>query len=322
MAASLVVPAAADPLSAPPAPDALCSEPGGQTDSPPQPRLRRATVAGVPVAVVLPVGYGRGSHRYPVLYLLHGAQGDEDSWIEYGGLMGLTARHPRAAQAVVVMPKMGVMTGFATDWVDGFRRDATFLSRTLVGWTDRTFRTVRDRRHRAIAGYSGGGLSAPHVAQRAPSVFGQLGVLSGPTSLTDPASEPATYAAFVAEQVCAGDDPTAAGPLGDPVRNAGAWDAADPTKHADALRSTTVWLSSGTGTPCGAVDATNLLYPTAASEPAMRRAANAFSAALTQANVRHTHQQRPCGLHWWTTWTPALADFWSVAARQWSRSAR
>lgn len=314
----LVVPvaAAAPPV---PLPAAVCSEPGGQTDSPPQPRLQRATVAGIPVAVVLPVGYEQGTRRYPVVYLLHGAQGDEDSWIEYGGLMPLTARQPRAAQALVVMPKMGVITGFATDWADGFRKDATFVSRTLVAWTDRTFRTLPDRRYRAIAGYSGGGLSAAHLAEQAPWVFGQLGVLSGPTSLTDPVNEPATYTTFLAEQLCAGDDPTAAGPLGDPVRNAGAWDAADPTKHAEALRGTTVWLSSGTGVPCDPADAANLVYPTAASEPLMRRAADAFSAALAEARVPHTNQHRACGVHWWTTWTPALADFWAVAARQWSR---
>jgi S-formylglutathione hydrolase FrmB len=278
----------------------------------------RATVAGVPVAVVLPVGYATSTRRYPVVYLLHGAQGDEDSWIQYGGLMPLTAAQPTASQALVVMPKMGVITGFATDWVDGHRHDATFLSRTLVGWADRNLRTVPDRAHRAIAGYSGGGLSAAHVAEVSPGVFGQLGVLSGPTNLSDPTSEPATYATMLAEQACAGDDVTAAGPLGDPVTHAAAWDAADPTKHAARLRGTTVFLSSGTGVPCDAAEAANLLYPTAASEPLMRRATESFSAALSAAGVRHTDEQRPCGIHWWTSWTPALADFWRLSARAWN----
>jgi S-formylglutathione hydrolase FrmB len=274
-------------------------------------------VAGVPVAVVLPVGYASSARRYPVVYLLHGAQGDEDSWIEYGGLMPLTAALPARDRAIVVMPKLGVVTGFATDWADGYRKDATFLSRTLVRWADSRFRTWADRRHRAIAGYSGGALSAAHVAEQSPTVFGQLGVLSGPTNLSDPTSEPATFAAMLAEQACAGDDVTAAGPLGDPVTNAAAWDAADPTKHAARLRGTTVFLSSGTGVPCDAAEAANLLYPTAASEPLMRRAAASFSAALSEAGVRHTDQQRACGVHWWTTWTPALKDFWALAARDW-----
>jgi S-formylglutathione hydrolase FrmB len=51
----------------------------------------------------------------------------------------------------------------------------------------------------------------------------------------------------------------------------------------------------------------------------MRRAADTFSAALTSAGVRHTNEHRACGIHWWTTWTPALKAFWSVAAKSWKR---
>jgi S-formylglutathione hydrolase FrmB len=323
LAATVVVASATAALAAPgpslPLPAQLCAEPGGQTDSPPQPRLRRATVAGIPVAVVLPLGYERTTRRYPVVYLLHGAQGDEDSWIEYGGLMSLTAGQRAAQHAIVVMPKMGVITGFATDWADGFRKDATFVSRTLVSWTDRSFRTVPDRRHRALAGYSGGGLSAAHVAEVASRVFGQLGVLSGPTDIGQPGSQQAAYLTMLAEQACAGDDVTAAGPLGDPVTHKAAWDAADPYQHADRLRGTTVFLSSGTGVPCDPAEAANLLYPTAASEPQMRRASDEFCSALAAAGVRHVNQQRPCGVHWWTTWTPALKVFWVVAAKEWAR---
>ena len=311
-------PAAATHGPALPLPEQLCREPGGQSDSPPQARLRRAKVAGVPVAVVLPVGYD-GVQRYPVVYLLHGAQGDEDSWIEYGDLMATTAKQARSQRAIVVMPKLGVITGFAVDWADGFRQDATFLSSTLVRWADRTLRTVPDRRHRAIAGYSGGGLSAAHVAERAPSVFGQLGVLSGPTTLVDPAASIVTWAALVAEQICAGDDVTAQGMLGNPVQQSAQWEAADPTRHAARLRQTWVYISSGNGLPCGLTDAANLTNPTAATEPQLRRASDAFDSALTAAGVRHLYDRRSCGLHWWTLWRPQLDAFWAGASRQWTR---
>src|SRR5690349_24074344 len=86
--AAHAVPATAGPL------DPVCAEPGGQTDTPPHPRLHRDVVAGVDVAVVLPPGYDRDRRRYPVVYLLHGAQGDEDSWIEYGGLLEDSAARP------------------------------------------------------------------------------------------------------------------------------------------------------------------------------------------------------------------------------------
>ena len=310
--------AGADPLPAPvTAP--VCDEPGGQTDTPPHPRLRRHVVDGIDVAVVLPRGYGRGERRYPVVYLLHGAQGDEDSWIEYGGLLQDSAKRPADQQAIVVMPRMGVVTGLAVDWVDGHRQDATFVGRKLVGWVDRTWRTTADRRHRAIAGYSGGGLSAAHLAEQFPRVFGQLGVFSGAVNLRQEGREASAYAAFEAEKLCAGDDPLAAGPLGDPVTHADAWASVDPLNRAARLRNTMVWLSSGNGVPCSPEDAANLVYPTAAGEPEMRQHANAFSEALTAAGVRHVNKQRPCGLHWWTRWRPDLAAFWDAAAFRWSR---
>lgn len=307
-----------DPASADAAPVAACTEPGGQTDTPPHPRLVRAQVEDVAVAVVLPVGYARHpGRRYPVVYLMHGAQGDEDGWIEYGGLLAETAKRPAHQQAIVVMPRMGVVTGLATDWVDGSRKDATLVGRTLVRWTDARFRTRSDRRHRAIAGYSGGGLSATHVAERFPTVFGQLGVLSAPVDLSDPVNQVAAWGAFEAEKLCAGGDPLSAGPLGSPVTHPEAWAAFDPLAHAGRLARTTVWLSSGNGVPCSPADAANLVYPTAAAEPQMRTQLTAFGAALADAGVRHHHQRRSCGLHWWTTWRPALRDFWDVAARRW-----
>jgi S-formylglutathione hydrolase FrmB len=303
-------------LSPEPALDPVCAEPGGQTDTPPHPRVRRAVVDGVAVAVVLPRGYATSGRRYPVLYLLHGAQGDEDSWIEYGGLLSDSGARPVGEQAIVVMPRMSPITGLAVDWVDGYRHDATLIGRTLVDRVDQRWRTRADRTHRAIAGYSGGGLSAAHVAERFPGVFGQLGVLSGAVDLGNPAGQPAAYAMFEAEKVCAGDDPLA-GPLGDPVTHAAAWAAADPLRGAARLRRTFVWLSSGNGVPCSAEDAANLIYPTAASEVQMRQQADAFSAALTSAGVEHTNRRRGCGLHWWTRWRPDLNDFWDLAAARW-----
>jgi S-formylglutathione hydrolase FrmB len=296
----------------------FCTEPAGQTDSPPHPRLRRAVVDGVDVAVVLPPAYDEHRRRYPVLYLLHGAQGDEDSWIEYGGLLEDTRERPEREQAIVVMPRMSPVTGLAVDWVDGHRRDATLIGSTLVDWVDHTWRTKADRRYRSIAGYSGGGLSAAHVAERFPRVFGQLGVLSGAVDLRNPAGQPGAYAMFEVEKHCAGDDALAAGPLGDPVSHAEAWKAADPLHGAEKLQRTVVWLSSGNGVPCSPQDSANLVYPTAATEPQLRQQADAFSSALTAASVEHVNNRRPCGLHWWTTWRPDLDRFWDLAAARWN----
>jgi len=101
------------------------------------------------------------------------------------------------------------------------------------------------------------------------------------------------------------------------VTHAGAWEAADPLHGAARPRGTFVWLSSGNGVPCSPEEAANVVYPTAAAEPQMREQAQAFSAALTAAGVRHVNNQRPCGLHWWTTWRPDLNTFWCRASVRW-----
>jgi len=318
LAAALLLPARA--AAADPSPlDPVCAEPGGQTDTPPHPRLDRFTLGGVDVAVVRPPGYDRGQRRYPVVYLLHGAQGDEDSWIEYGGLLADTDARRQREQAIVVMPRMGVITGLAVDWVDGHRRDATLVGTRLVRRIDRTYRTKADRRHRAVAGYSGGGLSAAHLAERFPRTFGQLGVFSGPVDLGSPANQAAAYPTFEAEKLCAGDDPLAAGPLGSPSSHPEAWAATDPLQGAAALRRTTVWLSSGSGVPCSLEEAATATSPVAFTEPQLRQQVDALSAALTAAAVRHTNRRYDCGLHWWSTWRPSLNAFWDVAARRWRR---
>lgn len=51
----------------------------------------------------------------------------------------------------------------------------------LVPAVDRWFPTVADREHRAIVGYSMGGIGAFHIGLKHPDVFASLGMRSGPT---------------------------------------------------------------------------------------------------------------------------------------------
>src|ERR1700742_3892750 len=55
----------------------------------------------MPYQVVLPVGYVAGEQRYPVLYLLHGWQGDETNWIKHTHLTELAASY----QLIIVTPR-------------------------------------------------------------------------------------------------------------------------------------------------------------------------------------------------------------------------
>jgi diacylglycerol O-acyltransferase/trehalose O-mycolyltransferase len=142
--------------------------------------LRTPALAGATrVRVLLPTGYGADpGRRYPVLYLLHGADGDYRSWTQDGDARAITARAP----LIVVMPDGGAM-GWYTDWYAGGRtvrpRWETYHVDELVPWIDATYRTIAARRGRAIAGLSMGGYGALSYAARHPGTFAAAASFSG-----------------------------------------------------------------------------------------------------------------------------------------------
>jgi len=112
--------------------------------------------------VYLPPDYGRSTRRYPVVYLLHGLPASAHSF-----------EHPRVARlgqiaaargrpAIVVSPQ-GARRGDRDpewhDWGAG-RNWETAVARDATADVDRRFRTIADRRARAIIGISGGGYGA------------------------------------------------------------------------------------------------------------------------------------------------------------------
>ena len=131
------------------------------------------------VRVLLPAGYAADAgRRYPVLYLLHGADSDYRSWTRYGDAQAITAH----AAMIVVMPDGGP-NGWYTDWYQGARpvqpRWETYHVGELVPWVDATYRTIATRRGRAIAGLSMGGYGALSYAARHPATFAAAASFSG-----------------------------------------------------------------------------------------------------------------------------------------------
>jgi S-formylglutathione hydrolase FrmB len=129
------------------------------------------------VAVYLPPSYAASpGRRYPVVYLLHGFDGDPDQWT---GRMGL----PRAMDSlvaagavremIVVMPDGRNAFGgsfFANSAATGRWED--FLVREVVEHVDSRYRTVRSAAGRGIGGWSMGGHAALRLAGSRPEVFG------------------------------------------------------------------------------------------------------------------------------------------------------
>jgi len=127
-----------------------------------------------------PPGYENGAGRYPVLYLLHGAGGDEDAWDSLGRARYILDNLIAAGKAkpmIVVMTNgnwnqtaaPGVAPQAEMDFTamrDPAARRAMMtntlkfadsLTQDVVPFVDKTYRTIPDRDHRALAGLSMGG---------------------------------------------------------------------------------------------------------------------------------------------------------------------
>jgi len=155
--------------------------------------------------VYLPPDYeSQPKKRYPVLYLQHGGGEDETGWIRQGranfildnliaagearpmiivmaygyarragspapALAGPTLGSPQAAQARNEMAKV-------------FEDDVT---QALIPFVDKTYRTLPDRDHRAMAGLSMGGFQTFHVTLNHLDLFSHIGGFSGAAGLLE-----------------------------------------------------------------------------------------------------------------------------------------
>ena len=135
--------------------------------------------------VYTPASYEKGKKRYPVLYLQHGWGENETSWPVQGKagiIMDNLIAEGKALPFIVVMTY-----GMTNDVVFGrpFDRNQVaedfgkVLIDELVPYIDSHFRTVADRKHRAMAGLSMGGMETHAITLARPGVFGHWGIMSG-----------------------------------------------------------------------------------------------------------------------------------------------
>jgi enterochelin esterase-like enzyme len=133
--------------------------------------------------VFLPPHYNP-RHRYPVYYLLHGSPGRPQVFIaiaDMGVRMdNLIAKH-QVRPMILVFPdgRIGASTYSDSEWAN--TRSGNYMSYVIdvVHDVDRRFATLRNRRYRAIAGFSAGGYGALNVALHHLPVFGDVQVWSG-----------------------------------------------------------------------------------------------------------------------------------------------
>src|SRR5205814_1981619 len=125
-----------------------------------------------------PPSYRTEGRRFPVLYFLHDAHGDESVLFDKGVAQELYAMMERREipELLLVSPR-----GVSTWWVDSYdgeSRMATFLSDELVPYVDLHYRTIASREGRAVAGISMGGYGALRWAIVRGDLFAAAGGLS------------------------------------------------------------------------------------------------------------------------------------------------
>ena len=145
------------------------------------------------LTVYTPYGYeANPKAKYPVLYLLHGAGGDEEAWSSMGRtaqiLDNLIAKG-LAKPMIVVMPngnpnQQAAQTfGLPTtemDWRNPDNRNnyVRSLVEEIVPFIEKNYRTVAKKSHRAIAGLSMGGGHTIAASGMYPNAFDYICPLS------------------------------------------------------------------------------------------------------------------------------------------------
>ena len=132
--------------------------------------------------VYLPPTYD-GKKKFPVLYLQHGWGEDETAWMNQGRanlIMDNMIAEGKCEPFIIVCTygmtnecRWGHMHEF--DWSE-FQK---VLIEDLIPYIDANFKTKADKRYRAMAGLSMGGMETKMCTLKYPEVFGYWGLLSG-----------------------------------------------------------------------------------------------------------------------------------------------
>lgn len=145
------------------------------------------------LTVYTPAGYESNKKHYPVFYLLHGMGGDEEAWVALGRATQIfdnLIAQGKAKPMIVVMPNGNVSQEAAPgESPAGYVVPNMKLPKTMEGsfemsfpdivrFVDKTYRTIKNKKNRAIAGLSMGGFHSMHISNQYPDMFNYVGLFS------------------------------------------------------------------------------------------------------------------------------------------------
>lgn len=138
------------------------------------------------VRVYVPPGYAQSGLRYPVLYFLHGLPASAVAYRSLDFLRdSLASAHARAILVTVQGARESEEDGEYLDKGPGHDWERAIVVE-LPRFVDRHFRTLRDRRGRAIVGVSAGGYGAMLLGLHHLGTYAAIESWSGYFRPTDP----------------------------------------------------------------------------------------------------------------------------------------
>ena len=142
--------------------------------------------------IYTPPGYEANQRKYPVLYLLHGANESDDSWSTVGRgnlILDNLIADGGAVPMIVVMPNghidqtppnlgRGAAPGTPSPVRSEFAAFPNEFVSDIMPYVESHYRTIPDRPHRAIAGLSMGGAQTLNIAFANLDWFSAIGIFS------------------------------------------------------------------------------------------------------------------------------------------------
>jgi len=129
--------------------------------------------------IVLPSVYTKSANQFPVLYLLHGGYGHFDDWIRKTPDSTLLQRLSDQYNLIIVMPEGEIFSYYLNSEVNTGSQFETYITKEVIEKIDADYRTIKDKKGRAITGLSMGGYGALYLSARHPDLFCAAGSMSG-----------------------------------------------------------------------------------------------------------------------------------------------
>lgn len=142
------------------------------------------------MTIYTPAGYDKGK-KYPVLYLLHGAGGDEEAWPTLGRtqqIMDNLIALGKAEPMIVVMPN-GNATDDASPLLSGLSKKgepkATFEEAfdDIINYVESHYKVKKGPKNTALCGLSMGGYHTFKISNLRPGRFAYIGLFSAAISM-------------------------------------------------------------------------------------------------------------------------------------------